>query len=93
MSPFSLRPFRCSHCGNRFLGFPNARSVSTFITTLFIITALLLGAWFLALRSLWQGPLSPPVAVQDPVKPFETLVQQKLREGIGQSVPTEASSR
>src|ERR1700731_2932000 len=44
LSPLSLRPFRCTHCGHRFLGFPYARSVPTFITTLFIISALLLGS-------------------------------------------------
>src|SRR5579859_161683 len=93
LSPFSLRPFRCSHCGHRFLGFPNARSVPIFITTLIIISALLLGAWFFALRSLWQGPLAPPVAAEDPPKPFETLVQQKLREATGQQVVREATSQ
>jgi hypothetical protein len=63
------------------------------MTTLFIISALLLGAWFFALRSLWQGPISPPVAAQDPPKPFETLVQQRLREAMGRPVLTEAPSR
>ncbi|HEX4592932.1 MAG TPA: hypothetical protein VH157_01595 [Bryobacteraceae bacterium] len=51
------------------------------MTTLFIISALLLGAWFAVLQSLWQGP--PPIAAQDPPKPIETLVQQKLSDVAG----------
>ena len=58
------------------------------MTTLFIISALVLGAWFFGLRGLWQEPI--PVAAQDPPKPIETLVQQKLSEVTGQQTVTEA---
>jgi hypothetical protein len=50
---FSLRPFRCCHCGSRFFWFGSALGMSTFITTLFIVSALLLGAWFTVLHALW----------------------------------------
>jgi hypothetical protein len=60
----------------------------TFITTLFIVSTLLLGAWFVTLHALWQSP--PPVAAQDAPKPMEVLVRQKLSEGTGQQAATEA---
>jgi hypothetical protein len=47
------------------------------MTTLFILSALLLAGWFVALHSLWKGP--PPTEVEDSPKRIETLVQQKPR--------------
>lgn len=62
----------------------------TFMTTLFIISALLLGAWFVGLHALWQA--RPPVAAQDPPKAIETLVQQKVSEVTGQQAVGESMS-
>jgi hypothetical protein len=59
------------------------------MTTLFILSALLLAAWFAALHSLWKGP--PPVALEDPHNRIETVVQQKLSEVRGQQTATESS--
>ena len=47
------------------------------MTTLFILSALVLAGWFVALHSLWKGP--PQAAMEDAPKPIETLVQQKPR--------------
>jgi len=57
------------------------------MTTLFILSALLLAAWFAALHSLWKAP--PPVAVAP--NRIETLVQRKLSEVTGQQTATESS--
>ena len=54
-----------------------------FVTSLFFVSALLLGAWFVALLSLWQGPA--PVAAQDQPKPIESFVEQKLIEVTGKA--------
>ena len=59
-----------------------------FMTTLFLFSALLLGAWFVALHSLWPGP--PSVAAEDPPRAIETLVPQKLSEVTGQQAEPEA---
>jgi hypothetical protein len=59
------------------------------MTTLFILSALLLGAWFAVLHSLWKGP--PPVALEDPPNRIETLVQRKLSEVTGQNTAAESS--
>jgi len=59
------------------------------MTTLFILSALLLAAWFAALHSLWKAP--PPAAVEDPADRIETLVQRKLSEVTGQHTATESS--
>ncbi len=60
------------------------------MTTLFILSALLLAAWFAALHSLWKGP--PPVALGDPPKRIETFIQQKLSEVTGQNTAAETPS-
>jgi hypothetical protein len=77
LSLFYLSPFRCCHCGRRFFWFRGTRGIPSFMTTLFILSALLLAGWFVALHSLWKGP--PPATMEDSPKPIETLVQQKPR--------------
>lgn len=59
------------------------------MTTLFILSTLLLAAWFAALHSLWKAP--PPVAVEDAPNRIETIVQRKLSEVTGQHMATESS--
>jgi hypothetical protein len=59
------------------------------MTTLFILSALLLAGWFVALHSLWKGP--PPVAVEEPPMGIETLVQQKLGEVRDRQIATPTS--
>ena len=62
--------------------------MQAFLTKLFLVSAVLLGAWFAGLHALWQDP--PPVTAQDPPKPIETLVQQKVGEVAGQRAAAES---
>jgi hypothetical protein len=62
----------------------------TFVMTLFIVSALVLGAWFAVLHALWQAP--PRFSTQDPPQPIGTSVQQKLNELTGQQITTEAQT-
>ena len=62
------------------------------MTTLCLVSALVLGAWFVMLHSLWNGA-SQAASAQDTLKPVETLLPQKLSDVTGQQVPGDVPPR